>query len=66
MSISVNSETIQFIDNETISGLMERMNYVFPLVVVLLDGQIIDESDFGSEKIKDGTKIEIIHLTSGG
>jgi thiamine biosynthesis protein ThiS len=66
MSIEVNGDIIPYIEGEAISELLARMNYVFPMLVVVVDGKIIQETDFASSKFDDGTKIEVIHLTSGG
>lgn len=66
MSIDVNGDSIPYIKDETISELLARMNYVFPMLVVVVAGKLIQESDFTSSKFKDGAKIEVIHLTSGG
>jgi sulfur carrier protein len=66
MSIDVNGDAIPYIKGETISELLARMKYVFPMLVVVVDGKLIQESDFNSSQLKDGAKIEVIHLTSGG
>jgi thiamine biosynthesis protein ThiS len=66
MSIEVNGETIAHVEGETVSELIARMNYVFPMLVVVVDGKLIQETDFGSSTFPDGAKIEILHLTSGG
>ena len=66
MSIDVNGETLPYIKDETVSELLARMNYVFPMLVVVVDGKLIQEADFNSSKFEDGAKIEVIHLTSGG
>ena len=66
MSIDVNGDAIPYIKGETISELLARMKYIFPMLVVVVDGKLIQESDFNSSQLKDGAKIEVIHLTSGG
>jgi thiamine biosynthesis protein ThiS len=66
MSIDVNGDAIPYIKGETISELLARMKYVFPMLVVVVDGKIIQETDFASSKFDDGARIEVIHLTSGG
>jgi thiamine biosynthesis protein ThiS len=66
MAIEVNGETVPYIEGETISELLQRMNYVFPMVVVAVDGKLVLETEFTSSKFGDGAKIEVIHLTSGG
>jgi sulfur carrier protein len=66
MSIEVNGDIMPYVAGETISELLQRMNYVFPMLVVIVDGKIIQETDFASSRIADGAKVEVIHLTSGG
>jgi thiamine biosynthesis protein ThiS len=66
MSIKVNGDAVPYVKGETVSELLARMNYVFPMLVVVVDGKIIQETDFGTSKFADGAKIEVIHLTSGG
>jgi thiamine biosynthesis protein ThiS len=66
MSIDVNGDVIPYVKGETVADLIARMNYVFPMLVVVIDGGLIQEADFGSTRFEDGAKIEIIHLTSGG
>ncbi|MFZ1947506.1 MAG: sulfur carrier protein ThiS [bacterium] len=66
MSIEVNGESVPYVAGETIAELIARMNYVFPMLVVAIDGNLIQETDFGSSTFPDGAKIEIVHLTSGG
>jgi thiamine biosynthesis protein ThiS len=66
MSIEVNGDTVPYIEGETVTELIARMNYVFPMLVVVIDDRIIQETDFPSTQFPDGATIEIIHLTSGG
>jgi thiamine biosynthesis protein ThiS len=66
VSIDVNGDIVAYVAGETISELLARMNYVFPMVVVAIDDRLIQEADFPSTRFPDGAKIEVIHLTSGG
>lgn len=66
MAIEVNTKPVEWVDGETVSGLLERMNYTFPLVVVKIDGQVIPKSDFQSMFVPDNSVVEVIHLISGG
>ena len=66
MSIDVNGDAVPYVEGETISDLLARMSYVFPMLVVVVDGEIVQETDFPSTRFPDGAKIEVIHLTSGG
>ena len=66
MTITVNGNEIDFVEGETISQLIKRMNFVFPLIVVKIDGKLIKKPAFDSTKFSDGAIIQIIHLISGG
>jgi sulfur carrier protein len=66
MSIVVNGLRTEFKQGETLTDLLRRMNYVFPLVVVRIGGDVIAKSAYDSTIVPDGAVIEVLHLTSGG
>lgn len=66
MAIEVNSTEHKWVENETITQLLARMNYVFPLVVVKIDGAVIPKSSYEKTAVPDGSRVEVIHLISGG
>ena len=66
MSIQVNGREIEWLENETIKELLKRMKYTFPLVVVKIDNKVIPRTDFSEVIIYDKSKVDIIHMVSGG
>jgi thiamine biosynthesis protein ThiS len=66
MSITVNGRTMEHREGESLNRLLKRMKYVFPLVVVKLDGRIVPREMFIRTKVHDKAVVEVIHLTSGG
>ena len=66
MSISVNGNDAEYVEGESVNRLLRRMKYNFPLVIVKIDGRIIEREDFIRTKIHDNAKVDVIHLTSGG
>jgi len=66
MTITVNGRATDFIEGESVNRLLKRMKFVFPLVVVKIDGRIIPKELFIETKVHDGAAVEVIHLTSGG
>ena len=66
MTLQVNSRSVDFLEGETITGLIRRMRYTFPLLVVKVDGKVVPSSQQKDHVIEDGSSIDIIHLTSGG
>ena len=66
MSITVNNRSVDFIENETIKGLLKRMHYTFPMIVVKIDGKLIPKNQYSTHIIENNSKIDVIHLISGG
>lgn len=66
MGIEVNTKQVEWVEGETIARLLDRMNYTFPLVVVKIDGKVVPTSDYKTQTVPDNSKVEVIHLISGG
>lgn len=66
MAISVNKLKMNFKPDETVKQLLKRMNYIFPLIIVKIDNQLIPKEKYSEFLIPDNSEIEIIHLISGG
>ncbi len=66
MSITVNGKTIEHINQETVTELLKRMHYTFPLIVVKIDGKLVKKEEFSKTIIPDNAEIKAIHLISGG
>ena len=66
MTIEVNSRQYDWVEAENVTGLLKRMNYIFPMVVVKIDGKLVPKPDYDKTVIADGSRVEVIHLISGG
>ena len=66
MSIEVNSKKVDWVENETIKQLLKRVKYTFPLVVVKINKEVIPRKDFENIVVPDNSKIDVIHMISGG
>ena len=66
MPVKVNGDGVEFVKGETVTELLARMNYNFPLVVVKVNGKVIPHDRFDVAKVPDRSKVEVIHLISGG
>ena len=66
MSIKVNGREIDWVENETIKQLLRRMRYTFPLVVVKIDQKVIPRKDFPDVVVRNNSKVDVIHMISGG
>ncbi len=66
MSIEVNGRKVDWVENETIKQLLKRVKYTFPLVVVKINKEVIPRKDFSNVVVPDISKIDVIHMISGG
>jgi thiamine biosynthesis protein ThiS len=66
MSTEVNGKPVKWVENETVTMLLKRIKYSFPLVVVKINGNIVSKEDFNTTYIPDQAQITIIDIVSGG
>jgi sulfur carrier protein len=64
--IKVNGNAVDFVENETVSELLKRMRYVFPNVVVKINGKLVKRTDFKETIITDNSEVSVIHMIGGG
>jgi len=64
--IEVNSRKVDWVENESVSELLKRMRYVFPLVVVKINDKLVPRKDFSTVIVPDNSRIAVIHMISGG
>jgi len=66
VSIEVNGKNVDWVQNETVEGLLKRMRYTFPLVVVKINDKVIQKQDFSKVLVPNNSNIAVIHMISGG
>ena len=69
MKLKINGEikTIQSPEADLLlEGLLERLGYKPQLVVVELNGVIVNPKDWISTKIKNGDCLEVVTIVGGG
>jgi thiamine biosynthesis protein ThiS len=62
----VNGKTIDYVEEEVVSDLLQRMKYTFPLIIVKIDGKLVKRDQYKETIIPDNAEIKVIHLISGG
>ena len=67
MKLTINGEA-QSTDAATVADLMAELGYErnAPGVAAALNGAVIPRTQWGSAKLGDGDKIDIIHAVQGG
>ena len=69
MNLKINGEikTIENFDEKfLLEGLLEHLGYKPQLVVVELNGAIINPKDWISTELKDGDCLEVVTIVGGG
>ena len=50
----------------SVADLLKAMHFTFPLIVVKLNGELVRREAFSRTMIREGDRVEAIHLISGG
>ncbi|MCK5345942.1 MAG: sulfur carrier protein ThiS [Candidatus Heimdallarchaeota archaeon] len=66
MSIVVNGKTVPYVHDETVSDLLKRIKYTFPLIIVKINGTLIRKKEYDHTFIPDRATIDVVHMISGG
>ncbi|MFZ4617464.1 MAG: sulfur carrier protein ThiS [Rectinemataceae bacterium] len=67
VTITVNFQSEAYdVPGMSLTALIERKRWSFPLIIARINGQLIERSDYGTAMLADGDDIELYHLVSGG
>lgn len=68
MEIELNhrSEHLAGRDQVTIAELLAHKRYAFPNIVVRVNGRLVRKGEYPSTVVREGDKVEMIHMVSGG
>jgi len=64
--IEVNGRKVEWVKNETVTELLKRVKYTFPLVVVKINDKVVPKNCFSETIIPDNSRVAVIHMISGG
>lgn len=64
--ITVNNRPVEHEEGMTVTSLLDRLNYKWPMLIVRVNGELIDRKDFAATSIADGDNVDAIHMMSGG
>ena len=66
MNITINGESRQFADIQTVNDLLVKLDYQNKRLAVELNGNIVPKSQHTTTAIKDGDTLEIVVAVGGG
>ena len=64
--ITVNNREHPFTPGMTVASLLKEKGYVFPMLVVKLNGEVVEDKDFAVTAVNDGDDVLAIHVFAGG
>ncbi len=65
-TIIVNGEPMPWKDGMTVADVLKIRNYIFRMLVVQVNGELVKRGTYDQAKIPDGANVEVIHMISGG
>ncbi len=64
--ILVNGKEVEYEEGMTVKRLLEKMNYTFPMIIVRVDGKLVNKEDWDTFEIPRGAKVQALHQIAGG
>ncbi len=64
--IQVNGRDFEWEEGLTVEKLLEKKRYVFPRIIVKINGLIIKKEEWPNTLIDDGDDVKAIHVFAGG
>lgn len=50
----------------TVDELLKYKKFTFKMLVIKINGQLVKKTEYSTAIIKDGDKVSVLHLISGG
>jgi len=64
--IKVNGDAVAWHEGMTVRDVLAVCNYRFPLLVVSINGDLVQPRDYDETPVSDEADVQVIHLMSGG
>jgi len=64
--IIVNGEPLEHKDGMTVVEVLQAKNYIFRMLAVSIDGELVPRKAYKSTRVPDGADVQVIHMMSGG
>ena len=64
--IIVNGEKMDWRVGMTIADILKARNYIFRMIAVSIDGELIKRGTYEKAVVPDGADVQVIHMISGG
>lgn len=64
--ILINGNEVAFEEGMTVKKLLAKMNYTFPMIIVRVNGKLVNKEDWETFVVPPGAKVQALHQIAGG
>ena len=57
---------VEWEEGMTVTRLLERLNFSYPLVIVSVDGVLVPRDEYAARQVPDGARVKVLHMMAGG
>jgi thiamine biosynthesis protein ThiS len=57
---------IEWEEGMTVSRLLRRLRFSFPLIIVTVDGVLVSRDNYATWQIPDSAEVQVMHMVAGG
>lgn len=61
-----NKEKLNWRQGMTVREVLDEMGYVYPLITVTVNNQLIQKEDYDTCEVPDNAEVNVFHLVHGG
>ena len=67
MKVKVNGESRELPEGTaTIRDLLDALRFSFPLLIVRVNGRLVERGAYAATHVSEGDEVDVYHLVSGG
>lgn len=65
--IRVNNKfEVEWQEGMTVTRLLERLKFSFPLIIVSIDSVLVPKDKYATHQVPDGAEVKVLHMMAGG
>lgn len=64
--IQVNGDPLAWTAGMTVRDVLTLKRFTFPMLVITVDGSLVDRKNYDTAAVPDGAEVKVVHLMSGG
>ena len=64
--VEINGNRVEWEEGMTVKSLLKMMNYTFPLIIVRVNGELVDKKDWEHCVVQRGARVQALHQIAGG